>query len=64
MIIGVGGVASGEDAYAMLRAGANLIQLYTAMIYGGPGLPKRIADDLAAALKRDGFVSVAEAVKA
>jgi dihydroorotate dehydrogenase len=61
-IIGVGGVASGADAYARIRAGASLVQLYTAMVYHGPGLPSTIGRDLARLLRRDGFSSAAEAV--
>jgi dihydroorotate dehydrogenase len=63
-IIGVGGVASGSEAYARIRAGASLVQLYTAMIYHGPSLPSTIARDLAQRLQRDGFSSVAQAVGA
>ena len=61
-LIGVGGIASGADAYAKLRAGASAVQLYTALVYEGPGLVGRIANELAALLKRDGLSSVAEAV--
>jgi dihydroorotate dehydrogenase len=63
-LVGVGGVASGADAYAKIRAGATLVQLYTALVYEGPGLVARIKRDLAALLRRDGFRSVAEAVGA
>ena len=63
-LIGVGGVASGEDAYAKIRAGASAVQLYTGLIYGGTGLVTRIKRELAALLRRDGFASVAEAVGA
>ena len=61
-LIGVGGVASGADAYAKIRAGAGAVQLYTALVYGGPGLVARIKRELAALLRRDGFAGVAEAV--
>ncbi|WP_187334858.1 quinone-dependent dihydroorotate dehydrogenase [Novosphingopyxis iocasae] len=61
-LIAVGGIASGADAYARIRAGASLVQLYTALIYEGPGLGRRIANDLAALLKRDGFENVRDAV--
>ena len=61
-LIGAGGIASAEDAYARIRAGASLIQLYSALVYEGPGLAARIASGLAALLKRDGFANVAEAV--
>ena len=63
-LIGVGGIASGADAYAKLRAGASLVQLYTALIYHGPGLVVRIKRDLAACLRADGFATVAAAVGA
>lgn len=63
-LIGAGGIGSGEDAYAKIRAGASAVQLYSAMVYGGPGLVTRIKRDLAACLRRDGFVSVAAAVGA
>jgi dihydroorotate dehydrogenase len=61
-IIGCGGVASGADAYAMIRAGASLVQLYTALVFYGPGLIPRIKRDLTDLLKRDGFASVSDAV--
>ena len=61
-LIGAGGIASAEDAYARIRAGANLVQLYSALVYEGPGLARRIADDLAELLERDGFSNVAQAV--
>jgi dihydroorotate dehydrogenase len=63
-LIGVGGIASGADAYAKIRAGASLVQLYTALIYHGPGLIGRIKRDLAACLRADGFATVAAAVGA
>jgi dihydroorotate dehydrogenase len=63
-IVGVGGVATGEDAYLKIRAGASLVQLYTSFAYGGPALVPRLKAELAAALKRDGFACVADAVGA
>jgi dihydroorotate dehydrogenase len=63
-LIGVGGVASGEDAYAKIRAGASLVQLYTALIYHGPGICRRICLDLAARLRADGFKRLRDAVGA
>ena len=63
-LIGVGGISSGADAYAKIRAGASLVQLYTALVYEGPGLASRIIRDLGALLERDGFANVAEAVGA
>jgi dihydroorotate dehydrogenase len=61
-IIGVGGVASAEDAYAKIKAGAAAVQLYSALVYHGLGLVPQIAEGLDALLKRDGYVTVAEAV--
>ena len=61
-LIGVGGIASGADAYARIRAGASLVQLYTALIYNGPGLVATIVADLAALLARDGFDRLSQAV--
>jgi dihydroorotate dehydrogenase len=61
-LIGVGGVSSAEEAYAKIRAGASAVQLYTAMVYQGIGLPSRIAHGLDQLLARDGFATVAEAV--
>jgi dihydroorotate dehydrogenase len=63
-LIGVGGIASGADALAKIRAGASAVQVYSAMVYGGPGLIPRIAQDLAARLRAEGFGSVAQAVGA
>ena len=63
-LIGVGGVASAADAYAKIRAGASLVQLYTALVFAGPGLLDRIKTGLTVLLRRDGFASVAEAVGA
>jgi dihydroorotate dehydrogenase len=61
-LIGVGGISSGEDAYAKIRAGASLIQIYTAFIYQGFGLIQEIKDTLVACLERDGFSHISEAV--
>jgi dihydroorotate dehydrogenase len=61
-IIGCGGVASGADAYAKIRAGASLVQLYTALVFHGPGLVATIKRDLAKLLRADGFSHVSEAV--
>lgn len=63
-LIGVGGIASGADAYAKIRAGASAVQLYTALIYGGTALVTRIKRELAALLRRDGFASVGDAARA
>jgi dihydroorotate dehydrogenase len=63
-LVGAGGIASGADAYAKIRAGAGAVQLYSALALQGPGLIGRIARDLAARLTADGFTSVAQAVGA
>jgi len=63
-LIAAGGIDSGAEAYARIRAGASLVQLYTGLVYGGPGLPHRILRDLAALLVRDGFASVSDAIGA
>ncbi|ABG33415.1 quinone-dependent dihydroorotate dehydrogenase [Roseobacter denitrificans] len=60
-LIGVGGVASGAQAYAKIRAGATAVQLYTGLVYGGLSLVGDIIRDLGDLLERDGFASVAEA---
>jgi dihydroorotate dehydrogenase len=61
-LVGVGGVASGADAYAKIRAGASLVQLYTALTYHGPGLVTCIKRELLHLLERDGFTNVSQAV--
>ena len=61
-LIGAGGVASGAEAYAKIRAGASLVQLYSALVYKGPGLADDIRRDLVLRLKADGFRTVTEAV--
>jgi dihydroorotate dehydrogenase len=63
-LIGVGGVAGAADAYAKIRAGASLVQLYTALVFEGPALIGRIKRGLAELLRRDGYASVADAVGA
>src|SRR5579859_6314492 len=63
-LIGVGGVASGDDAYAKIRAGACAVQLYSALVFEGPGLIARIKHDLAKRLRADGFASISAAVGA
>jgi dihydroorotate dehydrogenase len=62
VLIGVGGVSSGEDAWAKIRAGASLVQLYTALVYEGPGLIGRIKRELLACMERDGIARIADAV--
>jgi len=63
-LVGCGGIGSGADAYAKIRAGADAVQLYTLMSFDGLGLIRRIKRDLARRLRADGFVSVVEAVGA
>ncbi len=62
VIVGVGGISSAEDAIERLRAGASLVQLYTAFVYEGPGLPARILRGLLAYLEREGLRSVEQLV--
>ncbi len=61
-IIGVGGIASAEDAYAHIRAGASMVEFYTGFVYRGPGLVREIKEGLVRLLNRDGFSSISEAV--
>jgi dihydroorotate dehydrogenase len=61
-LIGVGGISTAADAYARIKAGASLIQLYSALVYEGPTLARRINEGLAALLTRDGFANLADAV--
>ena len=63
-IVGVGGVCSPEDAYALVKAGASLVQLYTALVYRGPSLAPELRDGLAALAHKDGFARVQDAVGA
>ena len=62
LLIGVGGISSGADAYEKIRAGASLVQLYTALVFEGPGLVARIKRDLLACLARDNFANISSAV--
>ena len=64
VLVGVGGIASGADAYAKIRAGASLVQLYTALVYEGPGLVARIKQELLDLLVRDGFRNISDAIGA
>lgn len=63
-LIAVGGIENGVDAYARIRAGASLVQLYTALVYQGPGIARAIVSELKSLLARDGFSSLDEAVGA
>lgn len=61
-LVGVGGIATAEHAWERIRAGASLVQLYSAMVYEGPGLGAQIVRGLERLMRRDGFASIAEAV--
>ena len=61
-LIGVGGIASVDDAWARIRAGANLVQIYSALVYEGPGLVRGIVKGLAERTRAEGMGSIAEAV--
>jgi dihydroorotate dehydrogenase len=61
-LIGVGGIASAADAYEKIRAGACLVQLYTALVFGGPHLVVELKRGLADLLRADGFASISQAV--
>ena len=61
-LVGVGGIAHAEDAWARIRAGASLVQLYSALVYEGPGLARKMVRGLEKLMRRDGFASIAEAV--
>lgn len=63
-IIGVGGVGSGRDAYDKLKAGASLVQVYSMMVYEGPGLVSRIRKELADIILENGYKSVEDVVGA
>ncbi len=61
-VIGSGGVSSADDAYRMIRLGASLVQVYTALVYQGPGVVRRITRGLAELVGRDGLARVGDAV--
>jgi dihydroorotate dehydrogenase len=61
-LIAAGGIDSAAEAYARIRSGASLVQIYSALVYHGPGLARALSGDLAELLKRDGFAQVADAV--
>ncbi len=63
-LIGVGGISSGDDAYRKIRAGASLVQLYSALVFHGPGLVCKIKLELTEILQKEGFKSVSDAVGA
>ncbi|MBL7961233.1 dihydroorotate dehydrogenase (quinone), partial [bacterium] len=62
LIIGVGGIFTGDDAYEMIKAGASLLQIYTGFIYEGPMICKKINKKLIELVERDGFKNISEAV--
>ena len=64
VLISVGGIDSGAEAYRRLRAGASLVQVYTGLIYEGPGLPRRINEELLRLMERDGVKSIYEIIGA
>jgi dihydroorotate dehydrogenase len=61
-LIAAGGIETGADAFARVRAGASLVQLYTALVYRGPGLAREIGRDLKRLLAREGFARLTDAV--
>jgi dihydroorotate dehydrogenase len=61
-LVGVGGISTAEDAWQRIRAGASLVQLYSAMVYEGPGIARAIVRGMERLMRRDGFASLAEAV--
>ncbi|MHB8733485.1 MAG: quinone-dependent dihydroorotate dehydrogenase [bacterium] len=61
-IIGVGGIMTAEDAYEKIKAGATLVEVYTGFVYGGPGMPRRVAEGLVRLLDRDGLSRLQDAV--
>lgn len=61
-LIGAGGIGTGRDAYAKIRAGASAVQLYSLMVYDGPGIAARVARELSHCLAEDGFSCIADAV--
>ena len=61
-LIGVGGISNADDAWERIAAGASLVQLYSAMVYEGPGIARRIARGLAERLKREGFNNISEVI--
>ncbi len=64
ILVSAGGIATGEEAYRRLRAGASLVQIYTGLIYEGPGLPRRINEELLRSMDRDGVKTIGELIGA
>lgn len=63
-LVGVGGVASGKDAYDKIRAGATLVQMYSCLVYDGPTAVPRVKKELEELLLADGYASVVDAIGA
>lgn len=61
-LVAAGGIANAEQAWTRIKAGASLVQLYSALVYHGPGLARAIEDELPALMSRDGFATIAEAI--
>ena len=61
-LVGVGGIGSAEDAWERIRAGASLVQVYSAMVYEGPGIARRMVEGIERLMKRDGFDTIEAAV--
>ena len=61
-LVGVGGIATAQDAWARIRAGASLVQLYSAMTYAGPGIARSITRELENLMQQHGFSDIAEAI--
>ena len=61
-IIGVGGIDSGQSAFEKITAGADAVQLYTGMVYKGPGIVKEIKKELISILKKENLKNISEAV--
>ena len=61
-LIGVGGVSNGNECYEKIKSGANLIQLYTALIFQGPKIVNKIKNELVGLMKTDGFKNIKEVV--
>ena len=61
-LIGVGGISNGDQAYAKIRAGASLVQLYSSMIYQGPIIASKVSEELAFLLRKDKFANISEAI--
>ena len=63
-LVGCGGVSSGSQAYAKIRAGASLVELYTGLVYKGPALIREMKKELLECLDADGFAELADAIAA